>query len=90
MEVLCAILDLALGDLPPCTQSDLTDEVLEAVCLERGFELVQGEAQFSHEQYVEAATQCLELVAEMNKLLDNYRVLELSRISRPLTAVDCR
>ncbi|GMH69515.1 hypothetical protein TrLO_g5568 [Triparma laevis f. longispina] len=63
-------LDLALDDSSPCSLNDLTDDVLEAVCLERGFELVQGEAQFSHEQYVEAATQCLELEVEMNKLLE--------------------
>ena len=62
-------LELVLSADSPCTLEDLDDVVLEGVCLERGFELVQDGNVFSHEQYVEAAKQCLELEAEVSRVL---------------------
>ena len=61
-----------------CELSDLSDSVLEEVCTSRGFELVkEGDPSFDHAHYVEAARQCLELEAEMNKMLEeNPELLE--------------
>ena len=51
---------------------DLTIEELEQICTSRGFELVKdveeqsGQVkQYSHQDYVDAARQCLEIEAEM-------------------------
>ena len=49
---------------------EMDDAVLEAICTDRGFELMKDGTEFTHEQYVEAARQCLELEVEMNKLLE--------------------
>ena len=64
-------LDAALDPNSPCTLEDLSNEMLEQCCLARGFELAQQDGvTFSHAEYVEAAKQCLELEAELNKLLE--------------------
>jgi hypothetical protein len=64
-------LNAALDPSSPCTLEDLADDVLEQCCLDRGFELArQDGVTFSHAEYVEAAKQCLELEAELNKLLE--------------------
>lgn len=49
----------------------MTNEELEALCTNRGFELVKEldengkEAQFTRANYIDAARQCLEIEAEM-------------------------
>eukprot|EP00520_Triparma_pacifica_P001674 CAMPEP_0118640820 /NCGR_PEP_ID=MMETSP0785-20121206/4953_1 /TAXON_ID=91992 /ORGANISM="Bolidomonas pacifica, Strain CCMP 1866" /LENGTH=300 /DNA_ID=CAMNT_0006532225 /DNA_START=139 /DNA_END=1038 /DNA_ORIENTATION=+ len=64
-------LSMALDDSNPCTLDDCSDAVLEECCLQRGFELARSSGvEFTHTEYVEAAKQCLELEAELNKLLE--------------------
>jgi hypothetical protein len=52
--------------------NDLTDKQLEEICTSRGFELVKDSdkntgqpVHYSHQDYVDAARQCLEIEAEM-------------------------
>lgn len=40
----------------------MSDKELELVCIERGFEVVEG---LSHEEYVEAARRCLAIEEDM-------------------------
>jgi hypothetical protein len=48
----------------------LSDQELEALCKERGFDVgVEGGGVLSHEEYVEAAKRCLSLEDEMNAIL---------------------
>lgn len=64
-------LSMALDDSNPCTLDDCSDAMLEDCCLQRGFELARSNGvEFTHAEYVEAAKQCLELEAELNKLLE--------------------
>ena len=61
---------------------DLTDVELEAICTDRGFELVRetlthDEIVYTHQDYVEAAQQCLAIEAEMEKVLqENPDILQ--------------
>ena len=73
----CAMVSLAQEELSQQLE-EMDDVALEMICTDRGFELLRDEANpFSHEQYVKAARQCLELEAEMNKLLEeNPELLE--------------
>jgi len=56
----------------------LSDEELEAICTERGFELVKeknadgDEISYTHEDYMDAASQCLAIEAEMEKVLKEH------------------
>lgn len=57
----------------------MTNEELENICTSRGFELVKemdpttgAERQYSKEDYLEAAIQCLEIEAEMEDLLEKH------------------
>ena len=50
----------------------MTPAQLEAVCAKRGFDLAllgADEASWENQDYVEAAQQCLEMEAEMKRLL---------------------
>lgn len=57
----------------------MTNEELENICTSRGFELVKetdpstgAERQYSKEDFLEAARQCLEIEAEMEDLLEKH------------------
>ncbi|GFH45576.1 hypothetical protein CTEN210_02050 [Chaetoceros tenuissimus] len=57
--------------------ASLTDEELEEICTSRGFEVVKekdeetGEfKKYSHEDYINAANQCLDMEAEMEAILN--------------------
>lgn len=57
----------------------MTNEELEEICISRGFEVVKetdeetGETKaYSHEDYVHAAKQCLEIEAEMEEILSKH------------------
>lgn len=68
-----AIAGGSLEDLEGMDLHSLSDEELETICSVRGFELYEGEInedtgnefEFSHEDYVEAAKQCLAVEREM-------------------------
>lgn len=57
----------------------LTEEELEKICLVRGFELLKNDEnpdtgekyELTHQDYVEAAKQCLAIEQEMNELLES-------------------
>ncbi len=64
-------LELVQDPSSPCELGDLTDDVLLAICTERGFELVEDDGiVFDHDTLVEAASQCLELETEMKRILE--------------------
>jgi len=70
---------LSLEDLEHVDLDILTDTELEEVCIMRGFELYREidedtgeEYQFSHDDYVEAAKQCLAVEREMNEILAEH------------------
>ncbi|CAB9516207.1 expressed unknown protein [Seminavis robusta] len=50
----------------------LTDQELELICLERGFELIRdgSEGDLTHDDYVEAARRCLAIEEDMNEILE--------------------
>ena len=55
--------------------NELTDKQLEEICTQRGFELVKESDKetgvfldYSHQDYIDAARQCLEIEAEMYSL----------------------
>jgi len=70
---------LSLEELEHTDLHTLSDKELEEVCIMRGFELYREmdeetgeEYQFTHEDYVEAAKQCLAVEREMNEILAEH------------------
>ena len=80
--------DVASGNVE---LADLSDSVLEGICTTRGFELIEKDStapEFSHEEYVEAARQCIELEKELIKLSEEnpelYQELEAAQVAEAL------
>ena len=70
-HALCTLSEALDEERSDCTLTDLPDDVLYSICIDRGFEISDdNEIELTHEVYVEAARQCLELEAEMERLLD--------------------
>jgi hypothetical protein len=45
---------------------DMTDEELEDICTSRGFELIREDGQvYTHEDYVDAASECLQIETDL-------------------------
>jgi len=80
--------EIEVNDLQTLTDVDelqtLTDIELEQLCTSRGFELVKEtdketgqKKEYSHNDYVEAAKQCLDMEAEMEQILsENPQMLD--------------
>jgi len=73
--VLIVLVALVSGQVE-YSQEDLeamTEVELEAICVTRGFQLVNDEAdELTKQDYIEAAQRCLAIEQEMNELLVNY------------------
>eukprot|EP00544_Gedaniella_sp_CCMP2646_P015695 CAMPEP_0202482898 /NCGR_PEP_ID=MMETSP1361-20130828/2264_1 /ASSEMBLY_ACC=CAM_ASM_000849 /TAXON_ID=210615 /ORGANISM="Staurosira complex sp., Strain CCMP2646" /LENGTH=260 /DNA_ID=CAMNT_0049110977 /DNA_START=117 /DNA_END=899 /DNA_ORIENTATION=- len=50
----------------------LSDAQLEEICTVRGFELVHDDETFTHDDYVEAARQCLAIEEDMHDILQEH------------------
>ncbi len=63
--------DTTSNDDKELSLENMSNEELETICTSRGFEIVKevdesgNERKFSREEYIDAATQCLEIEAEM-------------------------
>eukprot|EP00555_Chaetoceros_dichaeta_P008244 CAMPEP_0198274032 /NCGR_PEP_ID=MMETSP1447-20131203/58897_1 /TAXON_ID=420782 /ORGANISM="Chaetoceros dichaeta, Strain CCMP1751" /LENGTH=317 /DNA_ID=CAMNT_0043967979 /DNA_START=1 /DNA_END=954 /DNA_ORIENTATION=+ len=76
--------DISEKEIEETNLQTLTDVELEQMCTSRGFELVKdtdketGEAkEYSHNDYVDAAKQCLDMEAEMEQILsENPQMLD--------------
>lgn len=75
--VVFVLVSLLLGDLsngqqaqPQILDSELesmSDQELELICIERGFELIRDESDegLTHDDYIDAAKRCLAIEADM-------------------------
>jgi len=68
------------GDTASSTEAELegmSNEALEAICIDRGFYMLAKDNTFTHEDYVQAAKQCLAIEQEMRDLIEkNPNILE--------------